>query len=214
MLAAQIAQRRERRDRAYLAGIGCEAHESARSFERGLQERSAGDAPHFAGPCHEPAPVIAGAAPELIAHRPRDTPGVDPGHLEGGSVGEAVAKRGIEGLDVDGVLQGAAGLQEQVAVDGWQREQAGPGIEDEAVALVARELAAGSRRLLEDGDVVAFDLEAHGRRHAAHSGSDDDDSCHSVSVGRQLRAARIAAAMPTGAKIQPQRTAAATTGSR
>ena len=183
VFAAESAQAGEGCDRLHLARIGRQLDERPRTFERRLDEGAAGDAPHLRRARHESPPILRGRPAELLAHGAGDACGVGAGNLECAAVREAVGERRVEWLDVDRLLEGLAGLEEEIAIDGREGEQARPGVEDEAVALVASKFAAEARALLEQGDVVALDLEACGGGHAPHTASDHNDASHTASLG-------------------------------
>ena len=149
MLAAESAQAGEGSDRLHLARIRRELDERPRAFEGRLDEGAACDAPHLRRARHEAPPVLRRGAAELLAHGAGDARRVGAGELERAAVREAVGECRVERLDVDRLLETLAGLEEEVAIDGREGEQTRPGVEDEAVALVAREFAAEARALLE-----------------------------------------------------------------
>ena len=183
MFAAESAQAGEGSDRLDLARIGRELDERPRTFERRLDEGAARDAPHLRRARHETAPILRGGPTELLAHGPGNARRVGAGELERAAIREAVGECRVERLDVDRLLEGLAGLEEEVAIDGREGEQARPCVEDEAVSLVSRQFAAEARPLLEECDLVTFDLQACGSGHAAHTASDNDDASHTASLG-------------------------------
>ncbi len=94
---------------------------------------------------------------------------------------------GVDGRELEDVLERPAGHEEQIPVDGRQREQARAGVEGEPVAGVPAELAPDHRSLFEHGHVVPEPGEARGGGQPAEPGPDDDDAAHVRTVPPTLK---------------------------
>ena len=199
VLVAEVAQGGERRNRPDVRRVG-ESEECVPALQRRLQERLTGDAPHLAAAIDEPPPVLLGGAAERRSEGAGRLGRIDSGHGHRTAVGEVVAEGRLDRLEVDRLLERAAGLEEQVPVHRGQGEQARAGVERESVPAVGGQLAAVGPGLLEDRHAVPAHGEPGGDGHAAGPRADDDDVPRCAAVAGHRRSS--SAAMATGRPFQ------------
>ena len=176
--AADVVEAPPRRDRAQVREPTRLLEQVTRPGERRLQEGLARHGPDVTGVDQEASPVLTGRAAERGVER---SAGARPvvGHVELGAVREPIVRNGIHLDEVDALLEGGAGLEERVPPHRGQGQQRRPGVEHEAVPLVAADLAAPRRGLLADDDLVPLHRKPCRDCEPAHPGSDDDDAAHS-----------------------------------
>ena len=192
VLLPQPAQRLPGRHGADVRRTPGKAQQVARAGQRRLEERLPRHLPDVAGPVEEALPVGAGPGAESLVERcpqpgRRGVGQVEPGHVVPTDGGEPVAGHRVDGHQVQRLLEGAAGRQEQVPVDVGEGQQRGPGVEREPVAAEGAQLAAPGLGLLADDHLVPERGEARGNREPGHAGTHHHDPRHGQTLRKVVR---------------------------